>query len=339
MIDSSQSTIQHVSAHIVGNGSKSEELELSPSPLELHDERIHRLLTEYFLSNFRSPEYHTFTSDQNTVLEFIQQIFDAPETFHEQSIGIARHLFNVSQHPNIKAGDLYVAKISDVFIDNQLVQAVGIFKCENKETFLKLKSFDLFADEGINIRKLDKGCLVMDMGHEDGYKILVVDNANRSDAQFWRDLFLNVKPLSDSFHHTHNFMNLTKEYLSNKIDEEFSVSKADQIDLLNRSVDFFKSHEQFNKAEFETQVLGDVDVIESFRNFGKNFQTHNEVEVADDFEISAHAVQRQAKAFKTVLKLDKNFHIYIHGNRQLIEKGYDESTGKHFYKLYFDEES
>ncbi len=226
-----------------------------------------------------------------------------------------------------------------MFIDNQLVEAVGIFKCENKETYLKLESFDLSADEGINLRKLDKGCLVIDLEAEDGYRVLVVDNANKSEAQFWKQDFLNIKPLSDAFHHTHNFMSLTREYVANQLDEEFSVSKADQIDLLNRSMDFFKSREQFNKAEFETEVLGDVDVIESFRKFGQSFQSHNEVDVVDNFEISAHAVQRQARVFKSVLKLDKNFHIYIHGNRQLIEKGFDEVTGKHFYKLYFDEES
>jgi len=50
-------------------------------------------------------------------------------------------------------------------------------------------------------------------------------------------------------------------------------------------------------------------------------------------------VQKQQKLFKSVLKLDKNFHVYIHGRRDLIERGYDEAVGKKFYKLYYDEES
>jgi hypothetical protein len=40
-----------------------------------------------------------------------------------------------------------------------------------------------------------------------------------------------------------------------------------------------------------------------------------------------------------VIKLDKNFHIYVHGNRELIEKGYDEVLQKHYYKIYFDQEA
>ena len=47
-------------------------------------------------------------------------------------------------------------------------------------------------------------------------------------------------------------------------------------------------------------------------------------------------VKKQARAFKSVIKLDKNFHIYIHGDRDLIEQGEDE-RGK-FYKVYYNKE-
>jgi len=42
--------------------------------------------------------------------------------------------------------------------------------------------------------------------------------------------------------------------------------------------------------------------------------------------------------FKSVLKLDKNFSVYIHGNRNMVEKG-EEADGRKFYKLYYDNES
>ncbi|NJM25595.1 MAG: hypothetical protein HC859_08995 [Bacteroidia bacterium] len=85
-------------------------------------------------------------------------------------------------------------------------------------------------------------------------------------------------------------------------------------------------------------MLADANVIESFRNFEKSYRDNNDIDIADNFEISAQAVKRQARIFKSVLKLDKNFHVYIHGNRDLIERGFDEVAGKHFYKLYFDRE-
>jgi hypothetical protein len=59
--------------------------------------------------------------------------------------------------------------------------------------------------------------------------------------------------------------------------------------------------------------------------------------VADSFEISTQAVKKQARIFKSVLKLDKNFHIYIHGNRDMIEQGV-EKDGRKYYKIYFENE-
>jgi len=345
MIERSQSSILQVSVHVVGNRGTQELLRLSDEPLDVEDDVLQNLLLTYFLSNFNTPEYYAFTFSNedfslNPLFQFARNIFEEAESFHENSINIAKHLYEASQHPNIKSGDLYVARLSGVVVDNEAMDAIGIFKSENKETYLKLKAapgnFDLNADEGVNIRKLDKGCLILNVDQQEGYKILIVDNANKSDAQFWKGDFLNVKPVSDAFHHTHNFMNLTRQYVGDQLDEEFAVSKADKIDLLNRSMEFFKSREQFNQAEFEVEVLADASVIESFRKYEQTFMS--EAQIADNFEISAQAVKRQARVFKSVLKLDKNFHIYIHGNRELIEKGYDEAMNKHYYKIYFDEE-
>jgi hypothetical protein len=47
--------------------------------------------------------------------------------------------------------------------------------------------------------------------------------------------------------------------------------------------------------------------------------------------------EKQARSFKSVIKLDKNFHIYIHGDRNLIEQGED-NKGK-YYKVYYQEEN
>ena len=45
-------------------------------------------------------------------------------------------------------------------------------------------------------------------------------------------------------------------------------------------------------------------------------------------------LKKNIKRSKAVLKLDKNFHIYIHGNRDLITANEDDK-GK-YVKVYFE---
>lgn len=75
-----------------------------------------------------------------------------------------------------------------------------------------------------------------------------------------------------------------------------------------------------------------------FSNFSNKYQQDKEIELSDNFTISDSAVKKQARAFKSIIKLDKNFHIYVHGNNQYIKRGYDEATGMHYYQLFFKEE-
>mgnify|MGYP002539078795 CR=1 FL=1 len=66
-------------------------------------------------------------------------IFQSPNSFVEQSKSIAKHLFEVSTHPNIKRGELYIAFIKDCIIDGYETNAIGIFKSETKDFYLNIK--------------------------------------------------------------------------------------------------------------------------------------------------------------------------------------------------------
>jgi hypothetical protein len=142
---------------------------------------------------------------------------------------------------------------------------------------------------------------------------------------------------NDNANNTNQFLALTKTYLTEHMPAEFQVNKADQIDLLNRSVGYFKAHDEFDKQEFETEVLHHEDLINSFRSFEDKYKTNNEVSFQDNFSISEQAVKKQARIFKSIIKLDRNFHIYIHGNKEMIEQGVD-TDGRKFYKMYYEEE-
>ena len=135
-------------------------------------------------------------------------------------------------------------------------------------------------------------------------------------------------------------MQATKKFVNSKsFDKEFELEKADKIDMLNSSVIYFQDKEEFNEMEYAEEVFKDDRMAESFQGFRQEYQNKNSLPIVDEFEISEPAVKKQSKSMKSVLKLDKNFHVYVHGSRELIEKGYDEEKGKSFYKIYFDEEN
>lgn len=345
-IDSVQ--LQQVIVHKVGNPSRGEDLKLSVNPLTLNDEIVRGLLNRYFLSAFNENEHYHFThlSDvqMNEVYNYVKGIFEEPDHFVQQSVLLAQYLYSKSTHVKVKEGELYVVLFNDVPFKGEQVRAVGIFKSETKETFLKVfqhgQSWEVIQEEGVNINKLDKGCLVFNTNLEDGYKVCVVDNTNKqNDAQYWVTDFLQVQPYADSYHHTDKYLSLCKNFITNEYPEKFEVSKSDQIDLLNRSMEYFKTKEQFNMQEFASEVIHHQEVVDTFMDYKRNFESSRNFEIEDGFDINLSAVKKQQRVFKTVLKLDKNFHIYIHGRRDLIEKGVDEMSGKKYYKLFYDEES
>jgi hypothetical protein len=348
MIDHTNTNIQKVSVHTVGNKTNGDELLLSKSLLDISDVKVRELLFTFFLSPFTSPEYYAFTFSNddftlNPLYNFASQIFVSSKTFQKNSVNVAKHLYELAVHPQIKPGDLFLAYFTDITIEDEVTDAIGIFKSENRQAFLKLNSsqqdFLIQYDDGINIEKLDKGCLIFNTDKKTGYKVCIIDKSNKAtEAQYWKDHFLQLKPCSDDYHHTKEFMNITKNFVTKQLTEEFEISRADQIDLLNRSVDYFKTHDTFDKSDFEKQVLQDNGIIKSFRNYDTNYRQENEYDLIDEFEISQQAVKKQARVFKSVLKLDKNFHIYIHGNRELIEQGV-EKDGRKYYKIYFENEA
>ncbi|MFM2358840.1 MAG: hypothetical protein RLY16_833, partial [Bacteroidota bacterium] len=264
--------------------------------------------------------------------------------FVENSKQIAKHLFDISNHPKIKSGELYICDFQNLQLDGEMYNAVGIFKSESKEPYITVQQHSKYLELGyetaaINIKKLDKGCLIFNTGAEDGYQVFVIDQTNRSsEAVYWVDEFLKLKVRNDNFNQTKNVLQVYKEFVTKQMDEEFDLSRADKIDLLNRSIKYFKDNDQFELDDFANEVIANPQGIESFKNYKQQYESDYEMPIEDSFSINDIAVKKQARVFKSVLKLDKNFHIYIHGNKEMIERGFDDDKNLHYYKVYFREE-
>ena len=302
------------------------------------------LLTRFKDCHERYAFHHTSSLQYNEVYNFVKAIFAAPEDLFAQSVLMATHLHEVALHPKIKPGELYVVHFTNILDEDRTFDAIGLFKAETKSLFADIDpsvdNIDLHLKEGMELSRIDKGCLILAHEEEKGYELLIFDsNGKGEEALYWKDKFLNVLIRHNEFLHTQGFLTITKNYVTKHMPDEFEVSKTEQIEILNRSMDYFKTHGHFNKEEFETEVLHHEPLIQSFRKYDEQYRHANVMPPTDEFEISPQAVKKQARVFKSVIKLDKIFHIYVHGDRQLIEKGYDEGVGKHYYKIYFDQEA
>ena len=102
-------------------------------------------------------------------------------------------------------------------------------------------------------------------------------------------------------------------------------------------MDYFKTNTDFIQDDFEQMIFEDAEVRQSFQNYNNEVRNQQKLTAVPSFEISNQAVKAQARSFKSVLKLDENFHVYIHGDKNMIEKG-EEQDGRKFYKIYYEEE-
>ena len=337
-------TIDKIILHFVGNKINGDGIAISERMMALSDitnESIIALVNNSFVSEEYYEFYYSPKLELNPVYTFVKSIFDDLNTFENQSQNCARHLYDQSTHPKIKGGEFYIVYFKDCIVDGGTVDAVGLFKSENKETFLKVLredgNFNLESEQGINIKKLDKGCLIFNKERENGYVVAVVDNTNKGvEAQYWIDDFLHIRQRKDEYANTQNVMAMAKNFVTKELPKEFEISKADQIDLLNKSLKFFKEKDIFDIEDFANEVIEQPEVIESFHNFKRNYESENDIVIDDSFSISSNAFKKQQRSYKRIINLDKKIQIIINGNRQNVEQGEDE-RGK-FYKVYYSME-
>lgn len=330
--------ITNIILHKIGNKIHREDISLSTEELTLTEE-MKELLTHFFLSAMKNQEetYHFYHEslnlNYNAVYEMVSNIFEGHSFIHSSEM-IGKHLYEIVENPRIQGGELFVVKFQ-----SEEIESVGIFKMERKDTFLKLQAGENSAvetDTGVGIHKIDKAAIILNAEKEKGYIVQVVDNNKNGDLYYWFEDFLKVKQRTDDYFHTQQTLQIFKDFVKHQIPQEFEISKADQADLLNKSMAFFKEKEMFEFEEFANEVLEDEGLIESFTTYKTDHEQETQQSISEEFAIHPTAVKKQGRSFKSIIRLDKNFHIYIHGNRKLIEQSEDKK-GK-FYKLYYENE-
>jgi hypothetical protein len=349
MINLFNAHIESLSIHRVGNKSRNEELFLSENTVSVTDE-ITPLLKEFFFKPFREKEEnyfqfaHEVDLEYNEMFNFASEVFSNPTEIHEVSKKITKHLYEQSNHPHIKSGEVYVCYLNHISINNEPVDAIGVFKSEIKTDFLQFEEKDtnleMILQHGINLNKLDKGCLIFNTKKEEGYKILTVDN-NRYDARYWLEHFLAVDAFQDENFFTKKYLKFCQDFAKDVVLP--AEDKKQEVLFMNRAVNHFAKNNEFEETKFLNEVIDNPDLIPEFKNYKVDKGEKYSIEDVTTFPIANSAVSDARKKIKNVINLDTNIQIKLdfinpESAEKFVEKGWDEEKQMYYYLVYFNKE-
>ena len=349
MINLYATQIESISIHRVGNKNKNEGVFLSEEPFRLNDETT-GLLKEYFFKPFREKEenYYKLANEVdvefNELFKIVSEVFDDTSKAHLNSKKIASLLFEQSNHPHIKSGEVYVAYLTGLLLDNKKVDAIGIFKSELKHDFIQFEekdsNLDIVIQQGININKLDKGCLIFNVDKEEGYKVLSVDS-NKYDTKYWIENFLGVDPLSDDNFKTKNYLKFCQNFAKDVVLP--AEDKQQEVLFMNRAVNHFAKNDSFEESTFLNEVMENPELIPEFKHYKTEKGPKYSIQDVSNFDIANKAVSDARKKIKNVINLDTNIQIKLdfinpESAEKFVEKGWDEERQMYYYLVYFNKE-
>ena len=331
----------------VGNPSNDEPLETSRKVCEIREEDrdlFSRLILKPFRSLARYRFDHHSSLDKNETFACARAIFSGESPFLEKGCELAQRLYAKSNHPNIKSGDLCIARLSNAIVDKQSVEALCILKSETVEPFLSISSDrgDLLitTEHGINPDKIDKGCLILNVHEDSGYQVLTFDRAG-THSRFWLRDFLGVRLLTDDSLLTTQVADLAVSFLQG---EDSPVTGeggavAEKTMAANRAMNFFENRDHFSMQEFEEEVLRrDPAMMARFRKHRERFEEEKGHPLADDFGITSKELARVRKKVGGIMKFDTGIEVRLLPDFQenALERGFDETREMSYLKVYFN---
>lgn len=346
MVDFQEVKLEGVVVHLVGNKGRQEGTRASSSLLALEGNNQF-LMLDYFLSNLKFDETYCLSHPtdyaQNVVAEACRSIFKNTDTLYPNSKLLLQHLYDYSTHPNTKAGEMYVAFFKDVLLDDELVDAVGIFKAETKDTFCLLQPVDggdwsVNFSQGSSTDKLDKGVLIFNTMADDGYRVITTKTVGKNNGYYFTDDFLRLVLVKDDMFKTKHVMGMVKGFINEVIGQDTQLDY--QIEMSKKAVDYFNKREQFDYNEFKDDVFGDnQEQKKKLDYYRKNIEELDDID-SDGFFIAPTAVKKLQKSFRDTIKMDTGFELKVKDTQdENLVRGFDEEKQMFYYQVFFNQEA
>lgn len=325
MIIIDSDSIESVAFVPIGNKYNGATLEkISPcmhiSDLVRHD------LGEYFLSRINFLEEYHFTHNMgcqyNKLFSLSRDFFSKNKSLIDVAANINNILFDTTKTGKIKEGLLFVVSFKNCIVEDQEVEALGIFKTETFDTFLMCDYMKgesrVSSMRGLSLRKLDKGCIIYNCKEDNGYMVNIYNSNRKADIQYWNEDFLGITIVDNDRQNANEIIKVCSKLLkSNIASDESSVKK---IALLSELTS------QIEDGEINLERLFDASNIDK--------ESVLPIDIPNLIKVSKDNVKNP----KAVIKLDNNFTISITGGDKYIKKGIDSTSGLHYYQFFYKAE-
>lgn len=195
------SKTSNIIIHNIGNKLREEGMILSNQEVPITEQIEELILSGYLKSISLQGDpfsfYHESDLRLNEIYSFSREIFSKRETFIQNSVKIAQHLYSKSDHPNISAGEIVVILFDDLTIGDIRKSAIGIFKSETRNDIFEVtnsnKSLQIQISSGINPTQIDKGALIIE-GEEN--LLYTIDRFSKK-TKYWIESFLKARPIQN----------------------------------------------------------------------------------------------------------------------------------------------
>ncbi len=348
MLKTSNAYITKATLQRVGN-KLSQELSYATQEEIVFSEEEDVLLRAFFLRSIKSSLdllkfSHHVSLDYNTVYDSSKKYFDQEISFVEYSNHILNHLYEKSNHPQIKTGELFVIHFEGFQFQEITTDAIGIFKIENKIDYLKFHhqndDLDFTINKGVKLQKIDKGCLIIPTEVSDGYRVISIDN-NSYDANYWKKSFLGLEEVLNDSYQTKHHLQLLSSFSNTLVENNDTYA---QKEFMSQGIQLFNDHETISKDLIEEELLSPFDVVDSYAQFKHQYNKENNLDLEEHFNVSLNTVKKEKRAIKNQINLDTNIQIKLDLSdgdnlKEHLEKGYDADRKMHYYKVYYNEET
>ena len=334
-------TIKRMIVHAVGNKEREEGVSFSKNELDFKE--IQGDVESLIEKSFNTSDLYEFYFEQNInlnpIYSFVKTLFAEPDRFVEQSNLIAKILYERSNRPSVMKGELNVIYLTDCEIDGEQVDALALLKMEQKERMVRYErdesGFRVVAIEGVNLSKMDKGCLIYNINEEEGYKIAIVNKTTKNqDKAYWQDDFLHVRSCQSAYHQTVNLIGLCKDFVKLKMED---CDKMQRSLAVARAKNVIATKEEIDLNDFAEEVFQSAALADKFMDYRDSTDYARELP-NNTLKIEKKIPKKMVAMPSNVIHLDGNFDVVVKGGEEHILKGVDDRNGMKYYKLFYEDE-